>query len=97
MYEINDFQTFRTLNRLSKAPSDNIFLPLYIFFDVKFSLNMKEQLYSGSNMNGSKDEYDQCGVVKFDTFRTDFLLVHINKLEVSASDDGNTYLHGFTK
>ena len=97
MDQIKDFQTLRTLERGSKAPNNNNFVPVNMWFDTNFDLRRKAEMVAGGNMPGSRDKDYYCGVINIGTVSTDILFEYINDLEVDVTDVENAYLHGFTK
>ena len=48
-------------------------------------------------MIGYRDVYDYCGFVNSGTVGTDFFILHLNELDMSAANVNNSYLDGFTK
>ena len=50
MAHIKYFKIFSPLNKVSKAPVDNNFVPVCMCFEVKFGLRKKSQLAAVGNM-----------------------------------------------
>ena len=94
--QINDFKTFRTLER-GESLRDFQRIPYHFVFDVKFDLRRKARLVAGGHRTDPPKEDIYSGVVGIETVRLAFLLASMNGLQICAADIGNAFLHGKTR
>ncbi len=96
LHQINDYETFRTLDG-QPIPVGYKKIPYQIIFDVKFDLRRKARLVAGGHRTDPPVDDIYSGVVGMDTVRLGFVLANLNDLEVCAADIGNAFLYGKTQ
>ena len=95
--QINEYETFRTLETGETLSIDYQRIPYHFVFDVKFDLRRKARLVAGGNWTDTPKEDIYSGVVGMDTIRLGFTIAAMNDLDVCATDIGNAFLYGKTK
>ena len=47
---------YKTLKKVPKDPYNHTFVPVYVYFEVKFDFSKKSQMVLGGNITGSRDK-----------------------------------------
>ena len=97
MSHIKYFKMYKTLKKVTKDTYNHTFVPVYVYFEVKFDLSKKSQIFLRGNITGSRDKDDYFRVVIIDNVGTYFLYGHINNTEVDSTYGMNDYLNFFIK
>ena len=97
MSHIKYFQIYKTLRKVKKDPCNHTFLPVYVYFEVKFDFSKKSQMVLGGNITGSRDKDDYFRVIIIDNIGTYFFYGHIKNTEVYSTYSMNDYLNFFIK
>ena len=74
MNQLNEYKTFKILNKKEKVSENYKQIPYHIVFSVKFDLKRTAKLVAGSNKSDllKKDCYS--GMVSLDTIKMGFFL-----------------------
>ncbi|MGH7974543.1 MAG: reverse transcriptase domain-containing protein, partial [bacterium] len=94
---IDEFETFKVLDRGEVAPQGYDFVPMHWVFDVKVDGTHKARLVAGGNWTAPIEEDIYSGVVSNDAIRLAFVAASLMRLDVIAADVGNAYLNALTK
>ena len=95
--QLNEYQTFKLLDKGELPPTGYQKIPYHIVFDVKFDLRRKARLVAGGNCTSLEREDIYSGVVGLDSIRIGMFLGELNSLSCCAADVGNAYLYSYTK
>ena len=95
--QIDDYETFRTIDDDVPDPPGYQLIPYHVIFDVKFDLRRKARLVAGGNHTAPPKEDVYSGVVGLESIRLGFTIAAMNGLSVCAADVGNAFLYGKTK
>ena len=95
MSHIKYFQMYKTLKKVPKDPYNHTFVPVYVYFEVKFDLSKKSQMVLGGNSTGSRDKDDHFRVVIIDIVGTYLLYGHINNPEADSTYGMSAFLNFF--
>ena len=61
--QLKAYDTFKVLDQGKKAPTDHTYVPLHMFFDVKYDLRRKARLVAGGNWTDPATEDIYSGIV----------------------------------
>ena len=88
---------YKTLRKVTKDPYNHTFVPVYVYFEVKFDLSKKSQMFLGGNITGSRYMDDYLRVVIIGNVGTYFFYGNINNTEMGSTYGINNYLNFFIK
>lgn len=95
--QLNDFKTFRALERDEDPPKGYSRIPYHIVYVVKRDDRRKARLVANNNWLDEDKDNNCSGVVSTELMRIGFLIASLNSLKVCAGDISNAYLFAQAK
>jgi hypothetical protein len=98
LMQINDYETFKVLEKGDKMPEGYQLIPYHVIFDCKFDFCQKAHLVAGGNFTEAPSPEDlYSGVVGMETIRYCMQVAAMNNLQVCPAHVGNAFLYGKTR
>lgn len=97
MDQINEYKTFRVLEKYEPLPHGYERIPYHFVFDLKIDGRRNVRLVTGGHKKEPPKEDTYSGVVLLEGVRMGFILAQMNGIMVCAGDVGNTFLYGKTR